>query len=241
VRTALIYPFDAPDWKDLRVGFFLSVTDDTADDTITGLAEIYPYAAGNGSDKYPWIGVKSNTDSLPGQGQFDAFVGYSNSLVGDVEGSELVTSDEAIGVTNANFWRPRTLIVGGVPNDQFSAVIVDQGGLRAPPFSGVQPHFPQNTTGAGGYATLLMLRLTRPNPTSPSLTVSIKQGTNSSDVLHTNAPTLDLLATNLANYPGTVQTKTVNTMADPLEALYVYWPFMNSRIRIHCLGFLQFS
>jgi hypothetical protein len=108
-------------------------------------------------------------------------------------------------------------------------------------FSGVNPHFVQDVTGAGGYATLLMLRIQRTNSLhGPSLTVSIKQGTHSSDVLFTSTPTLDLLETNMANYPTTVQSHQVNRVVHVPDALYCYWPFHNSRLRVHALGFMKF-
>src|SRR5438477_4536332 len=76
VREAHIRPFQATDWTDLRVGFFLSLcgsADPADDDVITGLAETI------GSDPnalVPWtdriaIGL---TDSATGA----TFLGYTN-------------------------------------------------------------------------------------------------------------------------------------------------------------------
>ena len=41
-RAYYAHPFLAPDWTDLRVGFFLSLTDKTNDDLTTGFAETIP-------------------------------------------------------------------------------------------------------------------------------------------------------------------------------------------------------
>src|SRR5262245_51891132 len=42
IRQGIVQPFTATDWLDLRIGFLLSITDDTVDDPsspITGLTE----------------------------------------------------------------------------------------------------------------------------------------------------------------------------------------------------------
>jgi hypothetical protein len=217
------------------VAFLLSLTQTTADDTITGLAETITAGTDPGPD-FSWIGIKTNNDSLPTAGNV-GFIGYSAYPGIFHFDSELVSSDSGIGTVTANFWRPRGLQFGGADNFT-SAVIMDSGDLMGGGrFSGVNPHFVQDVTGAGGYATLLMLRILR---SGSSLTVSIKQGTNSSDVLFTSAPTLDVLETNMANYPTTVQTHTATRMVHIPDSLYLYWPFHQSRLRVHALGFMKF-
>jgi hypothetical protein len=119
-----------------------------------------------------------------------------------------------------------------------SAVIQD-GTTGVANFNDCFIHLPEDPANAGGYATLVMLRITRPNGTSHALTVRIKQGTHSSDILFTSDPSADRLEVNLYNYPSVVQTKTINNMANIPDALYLYWPFLNSRLRCHALGFAK--
>jgi hypothetical protein len=237
-RCALTYPFEVPTWTDLRVGFFLSVTDDTADDTTTGLAETIdvPQLVIPPPENYWWCGIKTNNDLQPTTGNNTGFIGFSNWQNANraLPDSILVSSDAGIGAGPA-FWRPKNEF-----RDSYSALIHDTG--RAIFFSNVQPHFPQDTaTVAAGYATLLMLRIQRPTPASRALTVTIKQGTTSGDVLFSNDPSLDRLETNMASYPSVVQShSTLGDMINIPNALYLYWPFSNSRIRCHALGFMKF-
>jgi hypothetical protein len=243
-RCQLVYPIEAPNWQDLRVGFLLSLCGDANptedDDPVTGIG---PETVTGGNDPGPafsWIGIKTNNDSLP-TAPTVGFIGYSAYSEISQFDSELVSSDSGIGTITTNFWRPRSVRLG-IPDNSTSAVIMDTGDLMGGGvFTNVNPHFVQNVAGAGGYATLLMLRIQRTNSLhGPSLTVSIKQGTHSSDVLFTSTPTLDLLESNMANYPTTVQSHQVNRVVHVPDALYCYWPFHNSRLRVHALGFMKF-
>ena len=247
-RCQLVYPFDAPGWMDLRVGFFLSVCSTSADDPpspITGLSESIPVPPGRGgllAQDLFWAGIKSNNDSLPYASQV-GFIGFSNSG-GNNPGlfpSDLVSSDGGIGTTNNNFWRPRTLLRNNI--DGPNALIIDGVSRPAALFNNVQQHFAQvwDGTSAHPYATLLMLRIVRPTSSSRNLTVTIKQGTNSGDVLFTNTPTSDLLETNLSAYPTVVQSANIPDMHNIPDSIYLYWPFHQSRLRCHALGFMKFA
>jgi hypothetical protein len=239
-RTQMIVPFIAPDWTDLRVGFFLSVTDATGDDTITGLGEnIINHVEGRGpSDRY-WIGLKDRSQSLPKSAN-TRFIGFSNASGEDATiehsgNTSLTSSDLAIGTSNAYFWRPNN-----------SAGMQRSGGIwqdfhpRHLSTDGVQQHFPQNTAGAGGYATLLALRITRPDKDSRVITVRVPHmALRSADVLFSNTPTLELLRSTLLAFPTTVQQWGPNQLSALPDALYCYWPFNNSRLRIHAHGILR--
>jgi hypothetical protein len=241
VRTQMIYPFTATGWTDLRVGFLLSLTQTGADDTITGLGETITNGAAGlfPQDRY-WIGIKNRNTIMPKNGD-TWFIGFSNfswqsnphELVGN---SVLSSSDLSIGA-GANYWRP---------NNSYDPVI--SGGILAGSSvravaTSEQIHFPQVVGGGGapGYATLLVLRIQRSTPTDQILTVTTKVGTNSADVLFTSTPTLDLLRTNLESFPTTVQQWGPAFVGTPPDALYCYWPFASSRLRIHALGVLKFA
>src|SRR5580765_6939876 len=91
-RAYYIQPFLAPDWTDLRLGFFLSLTDKTNDDLTTGFAETITGAPFAAYDRY-WLGV---IDVAGGQ----TFAGFTNvgARLPDTYGdSVLVASDSGIG------------------------------------------------------------------------------------------------------------------------------------------------
>lgn len=237
VRCGVIQPFQAPNWLDLRVGFLLSVTKATDDDDTTGLSEeINPNTSV--ADRM-WIGVKTRDDAMP-RTVGTVFAGWTTGGPGPHDGfghSKLVTSDLAIGTSNAYFWRPKN-----TDNDLYGcAMLLNGAGAPRITTDGTQQHFVQNAGGAGGYATLLMLRLQRPDTEvrGKLLTVTMKTGTHSGDVLFTNTPTKALLNSNLEAFPSTVQQLGPMQVSAVPDALYLYWPFHDSRLRIHAMGIVK--
>jgi hypothetical protein len=245
VREFLPQRFQAPGWTDLRIGFLLSIVgpvDPTDDDDPTAVSaeEIgtppRPFLAT--SDRF-FIGV---IDSVTGQ----TFMGFTNvgliSHNGQSAGtSKLVSSDGGVGTSNAYFWRPMNEI-----NTAWTMAVVDGDQRRAVSRDGSQIHFPQDTTGAGGYAVLLMLRLQRDNAGGRAkiISVSTKLDTtnHSGDVLFTNTPTAALLESNLvATFPTPAQTLGPIELANEPDSLYIYWPFHDSRIRAHAIGIYKAS
>lgn len=241
-RTQMIYPFQAPGWTDLRVGFLLSLTTAAADDVISPLGEtiVNPPAGLGPQDRY-WIGLKDRGASLP-KNPGTRFVGFTNASGQDATielagSSRLSSSDIGTGTTNAYFWRP---------NNADTLLYYRSGGIwqdfhpRTLSSDGVQQHFVQNLATVGGYATLLALRITRPDKDSKTITVKVPHmNTRSTDILFTNTPTLDLLLANLRAFPATVQQWGPNQLSALPDALYLYWPFNNSRLRVHALGILR--
>jgi hypothetical protein len=93
--------------------------------------------------------------------------------------------------------------------------------------------------GAGGYAVLLAIRLTRPSPTSRSITAYVKRG-NAADMLYSDTPTKELIRNMMGAWPDSSLIGPAQLAAVP-NAIYCYWPFHNSRLRIHSVGVLKFA
>jgi hypothetical protein len=229
-RAYYVQPFLAPDWTDLRVGFFLSLTDKANDDLTTGFAETITNPGHLlMTDRYS-IGVIDTAT-------YATFAGFANvgGRLPDVQGdSVLVASDAGVG-TGPAFWRP-----SNSSNNKFSATIIDGGRPRTvTAVANIQQHFPQDaTTVAAGYAVLLGLQLLRDNATSKRITMRIKSTTNSADMLYSNTPTKELIHSSLDPWPASAQLGPVNVTNVP-NAFYFYWPWRNSRLRIHSLGVLR--
>lgn len=233
VRVRRAQPIQAPGWTDLRVGWLLSLTNAAADDTITTLTETIgtePRPFLPWTDRYA-IGL---TDRTTG----GTFLGYTNVLGPrinpSVGSSKLVSSDAGIGTSNSNFWRPKNEL-----SDLTNAAIIDGGMVRSHNGAAIPQHFVQNTVGAGGYATMLMIRYRRSSANSRTIRMEIKQGTNACDILFTNTPTKELLLANLEAFPTTVQQIGPVELSQAPDAFFVYWPFTLSRLRIHAEGFLR--
>lgn len=237
VREGLVQPFDAGTWLDLRVGFFLSICGDAdpgEDDTITGLAEDLTSPISPITDQF-FIGVRNNGTEFPGTGGV-VFIGWTNINVIPLRLSTLVSSDAGTGTTNSNYWRPAQNADGLIRGA--NCLIADGAQQRSATTSPI--HFAQaNIGGAGpaGYATLLMLRLQRPNPdpTAP-VTVTLKNSSTSGDILFSSTPTKALLQSSLEAFTTPVfQLGPVTISAVP-DSLFWYWPWHNSRLRVHAAG-----
>jgi hypothetical protein len=229
VRAFYKQPFVAPGWKDLRLGFFLSLTDEVNDDLTTGLAEtIVNPGVLSFFDRY-WLGVIDNATGA-------TFAGFTNvgAHFPDPQGdSTLVASDAGVGAGTA-FWRP-----GNSSNNKYSAAIVDTKQKRSAILDNLQQHFPQDSgTVAAGYAVLLGLQLTRFSTTSRTLNMRIKSTTKSADMLYSNTPTKELIQQSMESWPVSAQMGPVTVSHVP-DTFYFYWPFRNSRLRVHSLGFLR--
>jgi hypothetical protein len=235
VREPLVQPFLAPNWLDLRVGFFLSLTQAVADDTTSGLAETI--AGSLDSPGRYFIGVKTDNDLLP-RTAGTVFMGFTNASRLLTQGdSRLSSSDIDLGTTNTNFWRPNN---SRLPYWSFltydGLTIRASGGTSG---AALAQHFPQNPVAVGGYAVLLGLRLTRPNVASRTITVHVKSSGHSADMIYSSVPDKELLRDAL------LQTWPASQVFGPVElsgmptALFCYWPFFSSRLRIHAAGVLK--
>src|SRR5947208_14686000 len=80
-RQGLFYPFISPNWLDIRLGLFLSLTTQAANDDPTGLSETLA-TTGSQADR-AWIGFKTSADTLGPR--LSSFFGLTNS--GVTEGS----------------------------------------------------------------------------------------------------------------------------------------------------------
>lgn len=237
VREYLPQKLNAPGWTDLRVGFLVSVTKTSNTDDPAALTETIgtePRPSLGSFDRY-FIGVLGQLGHV--------FLGFTNrgqSTSGEFTqgSSKLIPSDGGIGVTNTNFWRPKNEL-----SDTFSLQVIDTNITRAMGGDGSQIHLVQSAAGAGGYATLLMLRLQRDNAGSRAKTVSVSTKrdlvNHSGDVLFTNTPTKALLTANMQSFPTVVQQLGPIELTEEPTHIYIYWPFRNSRIRVHCHGVLK--
>lgn len=240
VREAYYQPFQATNWTDLRVGFFVSVcgaADPAQDDVITGLAEEIgtpPQPMLPSSDRFTLGLIDSATGTV--------FCGYANYAGGrqplNIGTSKLVSSDAAIGTTNTFFWR----VINEVGGTVDALKIIDGSVIRASGADGSQLHLVQDTVGAGGYCTLVALRFQRDDPHNRANVISMSAkltGTHNGDILYTSTPTDVLLESNLESFPANVQTLGPFDLSHVPDTLWCYWPFHGSRIRVHAYGVLK--
>jgi hypothetical protein len=222
-RDAYIQPFTAPSWTDLRVGMWLSVTKSTADDDATGLAEIL--STTTAADRL-WIGLKNNGDDNKPTAGGTSFQGLSSvaSTVAYLSASPITVRSNGVsqtidvyrynGATATNF-------LGGIPSASLFA-----SGLYFPPFPGWD-----------GYAVFLGIRYFGTGQISVT-----GSGLMNSAAHTTSTPTVSSLRGLLRNLTGWQPSNTNSTAISPdTDAIYFYWPFLNSRLRIHALVIEKFA
>jgi hypothetical protein len=238
VREALVQPTDAADWTDLRVGFMLSLTSSSANDSISNLAAniVSPVQGLPPTDLY-WIGLKDSSDVFPSS-VGTQFIGFTNSagLTGRDNGdSLLVSSDGGIGTTNANYYRPSRNGFGS----HFTFQVYDGPRSRGHGETQSQAHFIQNNTSA--YTTCMAFRLTRPDTRSNARQITtqiakLRGGLSSGDLEYTNNPSAIELQNQLSNFPTLVQQIGPSSMSEVPDTLFCYTPWSTSRLRIHAAG-----
>lgn len=242
VRTDVRWKFDAGQWTELRIGWFLSITAASNNDLTTGLAETISQTT-SPYDCY-WLGLKSDGPLFPfaGASQFVGFTNFGGAFpVRAPFDSKLVSSDIGVGTSNAYWWRPTTSVLPGSPNGfcGFSAKEYTQN--RSSLGVGWEQHFAQDTVNAGGYGTCLGFRLRRSSPTSTLFTVDVKASTaDDCQLQQSNTVTQDNLLSILTSWPTSVRTSPQILFQAMPTTMFLYWPFTQSRLRIMSRGFYRF-
>jgi hypothetical protein len=239
-RQWMNYPFNAGPWTDLRVGFFLSITkkgpaDPTVIDDVTPpMAETLGTSGPLSPRDHYFIGIKTSGDAGPGS-RGVIFAGFTNFRSGALGPSVLSASDNGTG-TGTGYWWPHN---GGDVNA--SAVIVQENNRATFSPAGLQQHFPGPGAVSAGYAVMLGLRFLRPNAQSRLWTMEIKADGTNADMLYSNTPTKEQLISNLQTWPAAVQMGPMELATFLPDALYAYWPFTLSRLRIHSVAVYRAS
>lgn len=216
-RARMLQSFAAPNWTDLRLSIAMSLTKPSDPNDPTGLAE----SIGAGEDtNQVYIGFKSTDAELPPSSNF---FGLSSRREPEADSSATTLADD-----NQWVWER-----GSGLNDHW--LYVSNGTTKGSGISfGVSPHF--RDTVVSDYATLVILQMLRNNPTSnlvDQLNVVIQNagapadyGTFLSDTSIGNLRSITAGAT-YTNFLGPFTFTTVP------NAIFLYWPFVNSRLRIH--------
>lgn len=235
VRTSLIYPFTAPNWTDLRIGMFLSATSVSADDDPSALSETLT-TTGVPGDRV-WLGVKNNdNDTLPTQAS-TSFIGYGNQV-----SATDTTASSLLQTFNSNSeWR--ALISGNVGGPQgWDATTrrnyINSAGITMGEYAANDP--------AALWGYLFILRLTRPNGSSTSITTnyylvsraSVQVSSLVKSATPTNADIRSKFRSLTSFTEGVLGPDTYTKVPD---AVFLYWPFSNSRLRVSSLVVEKFA
>jgi hypothetical protein len=227
-RQAFIYPFNSPSWEDLRFGAYVSLCSSSNNATITGLAESLP-TVGQAADRF-FIGLKDNNTTMPDDAG-SHFMGFTNALT--VEGSTasaVISSDVSNGTTNTDYWR-----VTGAPIQwrMYNGTTDIPAGSAASSI-----HFPQIPANVGGNAGLIQLRFTR---AAASTTVAMMALTALQNYVYLYDSSCQIATIRNAFRTMTFTTLGNFNMGVVPDALYFYWPFWNSKLRIHALCIEKFA
>jgi len=231
-KSALVYPFFSPNWMDIRLGVFISLTKLSDNNDPTGLSETL-VTTGLDSDRV-WMGFKRSDLYLPRE---TAFYGLSCSGA-----TEAGTSSVLEGGDVSQRWRYK-----GIAN---KALVISDGNSNYFDNSGTIFGPEMNAEAVpsvnAGRASLFMLRMTRATGTSSTISAFYFAKTNRSAVdyadanVFSDAPSLGLIRQNLKSGTWTSLGASV-AFANVPDAVFCYWPFANSRLRVHSLCLEKFA
>lgn len=230
-REALIYPFPFGDWTTIRVGFFYSLTANTGDGNVI----TFPNGA-NGLSTVDvlsprdrmYFGIKSANETFPGEGEpYAGLVCFNDQTKVSAEwnGSSFINS-------RFQAFNPNTAYGFGAvqANDTKSYVANGDAGIPMPHVSTMI----DSTAYAGFYA--FTFQILNKGTASQQITVS-KYTIGANGVTDTSNDNLKAL---MLSQPY-VSTATVdfNLSGVPYslpDAVFLYLPFGNVRLRIHSVG-----
>lgn len=224
-RASYLQQFVAVNWTDLRLTMSLSLTAQSANDQQSGLAELYG-TPGDGNHAY--IGFKSSDGLLPPSTNF---WGISSNLIGQ-PATAAQLYDQGPGsyyqLGNSNGIVFSTLLSNGTTklNNNIGTV------------SG--PRFYEGASPATLYATVISLRMRRNDPTLSLVTTleALLTGGNFNDNQGSVPPTF-VSDTTIPTLRATTAAATFTQLLGPFtftsvpDAIYLFWPFANSRLRLH--------
>jgi hypothetical protein len=227
-RQQFIYPFAAPNWTDLRVGFYVSLCKATNNADPTGLAETLT-TVGQSADRF-FIGLKDNNTTFPNQAA-SHYMGFTNAQSPEnTTSSQIVSTDVATGATNSNYWRATSVIQWRMMN-----------GLTVTPLgsSANCVHFPQVPANIGGNAAMLPLRFTR---AAASTTISMSGFLSGVDFgfVYDSSCLISTMRSAFRTITWNTMSATFNMGVVP-DSLYFYWPFNLSKLRIHAVCIEKFA
>jgi hypothetical protein len=229
----VVYPFTCPNWIDLRVGVYFSVTttsngDDSTNSTILETIASSGHVPG---DNY-FIGLKANNSSLVGAG------GTSNPAMGfgsyfSTQGAGNMVCGHQQGT---NYWSAQGTSATSILWFDTTAIAGASASLNGLQMPAVAPA----TT--GGYCVAGILRFSRPGGTG----VQIYDASSSCNFKWTFTPTVAEIRSWLRSPPTTQPWRAsgvaINTGASQVpDAFCAYWPFYNSRLRIHNVVIEKFA
>jgi len=229
-REALLYQSVVPNWKDIRVGAFVSITKTAADDDPTGLAETLA-TTGVEADRL-WLGMKDSTNNLP---RSAPFFGVGNSPVTETAGSSVVETIDA-----DLRWRAKyaTSSVGCFLNDgtnKFAETTLQ-------PFRTIQA--PASLS--NNYCTLVLLKMVRSIVGNTVDHFYVAKVTDAAvdyadSGIESLTPTIDAIRSGFRTAVFTEILSGPHTFSSVPDTFFAYWPFSNSRLRIHSLAIEKFS
>jgi hypothetical protein len=217
-QATFLQPFNAGNWTDLRFTMACSLTKQSDPNDPTGLAEVI--GAGEPNNQFH-LGFKKADGLFPNSSNF--FGVSTKVLSASAAASQIVSASGFNNVTQNGDGKLYFLASNGssMANSVSATGIRFQNAITTPTFT--------------GYATLLMLRLVRYDPTSNyinSAEAVVTGGYFDNGTPFGTDTSIGTLRTVTAAAAFTPQIVPFTFSAIP-DSLYAYYPFMNSRLRIH--------
>jgi hypothetical protein len=240
-REGLVYPIPFTDWNAIRVGAFFSFTTSSNDngDIAADLGSpntTYDLAIQSPLDKI-YFGLKHNNGNFPGTNN-EPFVGicspYTHAMFNT---SRSPGYDFSLGAfSNGAELEPGTIL----SNNTFSMSSLNADNAFVPYDLGSHNGWPTTTN----YAKFICFELAVNNKGQPTQRLSITTHTPNFSVTDTSNQSLkNLMLTNSTNRTdrGTTTWSISGIPYDLPNAIFMYVPFTQIRMRIHNVGVIKSS
>lgn len=208
-REALLYPFSAGIWTEIKIGIAVSLTDDVDVNADVGSnSEILT----NDPKNNFYLGLKSNNLIFPGELGTE-FVGFATHQGGRYINRNVLNAGGAS--PNIRALRGETLIDTGGPPNNFQPARDDA-------------HLTVD------YVRLYLMRYVVTNRGAANQTIGIADD----DGEFSSTPTISKLRQELSNWTGSTTEVDwfYGGQALPVpDALFIRWPFFETRLRIHSI------
>lgn len=218
-RATLLQKFEAPNWSDLRLAILFSATKESDPNDPTGLAEAIGSAGEDNNQVY--LGFKQADSLFP---RSTNFFGISTQQATPAGATTLSDGGDFLQWTNS-----------GGKNIYASNGTTRQNETAGTTSPRVQDKIVSPTY--SGYQTLIILRMLRLDPTLELVDSLEVGGADVPGYLDDGVPFKNNLS--ITNIRSIVAAAAYTSFLGPFsftkapDAIFMYWPWVNSRLRVH--------
>lgn len=235
-RQAMVYPFPYEDWTILNMGMLISATSAIEDNAYLNWSANFKYSVNTQTPRDRiYIGLKGNNPDFPGENG-ENFMGIlATSGANDIRRVSNGFSNASMAFENNT--SPEVIDVGVVHNN---------GGFSSSSINYMKIPCAECMSGSGNYSSFHALHFTINNKGESGQSVTIKYCTTMEDNAggipkKTDNELKNMMAAGPYTTIGTFPWNNSGGPYDIPDAIFMYIPWSQVRLRIHNVGVIQYQ